>query len=58
MLAQYGSVDEYDLYSRGIGHKAMGVALVIAALGLAGFPPFGTGLGKALSEDAGSAAGG
>lgn len=57
MLAQYGSVDEYDLYGRGRGHKAMGVALVIAALGLAGLPPFGTALGKALSEDAGSAAG-
>ena len=34
MLAQYGSVDEYDLYGRGTGQKAMGVALVIGALGL------------------------
>ncbi len=57
MLAQYGSVDEYDLYGKGTGHKAMGVALVIGALGLAGLPPFGTALGKALSEDAGTAAG-
>jgi multicomponent Na+:H+ antiporter subunit D len=57
MLAQYGSVDEYDLFGRGTGDKFMGVALLIGALGLAGLPPFGTALGKALSEDAGSAAG-
>ena len=57
MLAQYGSVDEYDLYGRGAGGKLMGVALVVGALGLAGLPPFGTALGKALSEDAGGAAG-
>ena len=58
MLAQYGSVDEYDLFGRGTGEKIMGWALVvIGALGLAGLPPFGTALGKALSEDAGTAAG-
>ena len=57
MLARYGSVDEYDLYGVGDGQKAMGVLLIIGALGLAGLPPFGTALGKALSEDAASAAG-
>jgi multicomponent Na+:H+ antiporter subunit D len=57
MLAQYGSVDEYDLYGRGTGDKLIGAALVIGALGLAGLPPFGTALGKALSEEAGTAAG-
>ena len=57
MLAQYGSVDEYDLFGRGTGEKLIGVALVIGALGLAGLPPFGTALGKALSEEAGTAAG-
>jgi multicomponent Na+:H+ antiporter subunit D len=57
MLAQYGSVDEYDLYGRGTAAKLMGGALIIGALGLAGLPPFGTALGKALSEDAGKAAG-
>ena len=57
MLAQYGSVDEYDLFGRGTGDKLIGVALVIGALGLAGLPPFGTALGKALSEEAGTAAG-
>lgn len=57
MLAQFGSVDEYDLFGRGRGHKVMGIALVVGALGLAGLPPFGTALGKALSEDAGTAAG-
>jgi multicomponent Na+:H+ antiporter subunit D len=57
MLAQFGSVDEYDLYGRGKGHNAMGMTLVVGALGLAGLPPFGTALGKALSEDAGTAVG-
>ena len=57
MLAQYGSVDEYDLFGRGTGDKLIGVALVIGALGLAGLPPFGTALGKALGEEAGTAAG-
>jgi multicomponent Na+:H+ antiporter subunit D len=57
MLAQYGSVDEYDLFGKGTGQRIMGVALVVGALGLAGLPPFGTALGKALSEDAGTTAG-
>ena len=35
----------------------MGALLIIGALGLAGLPPFGTALGKALSEDAASTAG-
>ena len=57
MLARYGSVDERELFGAGTGQKAMGILLIIGALGLAGLPPFGTALGKALSEDAGSAAG-
>lgn len=57
MLIRYGSVDEFALYGKGRNHKAMGWILAAAALALSGLPPFGTALGKAISEDAGSAAG-
>jgi multicomponent Na+:H+ antiporter subunit D len=57
MLARYGSVDEYALYGAGRNEKLMGVVLAAAALALSGLPPFGTALGKAISEDAGRAAG-
>ncbi|HWF14873.1 MAG TPA: proton-conducting transporter membrane subunit [Acidimicrobiales bacterium] len=57
MLSRYGSVDELALYGAGRGQKAMGWLLVAGALALAGLPPFGTALGKAVAEDAGSAAG-
>jgi multicomponent Na+:H+ antiporter subunit D len=57
MLALYGSVDEFALYGAGRKEKWMGVVLAVAAFALSGLPPFGTALGKAISEDAGSAAG-
>ncbi len=57
MLARYGSVDEFALFGAGRNEKIMGGVLVAAALALSGLPPFGTALGKAISEDAGSAAG-
>jgi multicomponent Na+:H+ antiporter subunit D len=57
MLVRYGSVDEFALYGAGRNEKIMGVVLAGAALALSGLPPFGTALGKAISEDAGSAAG-
>ena len=53
LLNRYGSVDEFDLYGVGRGQRALGWVLVLAALALAGLPPFGTALGKALGEDAG-----
>jgi multicomponent Na+:H+ antiporter subunit D len=57
MLSRYGSVDEFELYGAGRHQKAMGWLLVAGALALAGLPPFGTALGKAIAEDAGSSAG-
>jgi multicomponent Na+:H+ antiporter subunit D len=57
LLNRYRSVDELDLYGRGRDTRWLSVLFLLAGLGLAGLPPFGTGLGKAVSEEAGSAAG-
>jgi multicomponent Na+:H+ antiporter subunit D len=54
LLSRYRSVDELDLYGRARDHKAAGCAFVLAALALAGLPPFGTALGKSLLDDAGT----
>ena len=53
MLNRYGSVDELDLFGRG-GHEPgdAGGCSSPAGSALAGLPPFGTGLGKAVSEEA------
>jgi multicomponent Na+:H+ antiporter subunit D len=53
MLNRYGSVDEHDLFGRGRNARIIPWLWIGAGLALAGLPPFGTGLGKALSEDAG-----
>jgi multicomponent Na+:H+ antiporter subunit D len=53
LLSRYRSLDELTLYGRGRDHRIAGCAFVLAALGLAGLPPFGTGLGKALLDEAG-----
>ena len=52
MLARYGSVDEHDLFGRGRNARVVPWLWVAGGLALAGLPPFGTALGKALSEDA------
>jgi multicomponent Na+:H+ antiporter subunit D len=52
LLAFYGSVDEHDLFGRARGHHVLGGLWILAALLLAGLPPFGPGLGKALAEHA------
>ncbi|MBM9508402.1 complex I subunit 5 family protein [Actinacidiphila acididurans] len=52
LLDRYGSVDEPGLYGRARELRLVGVLFVIGALALAGLPPFGTGLGKGLTEDA------
>ncbi|HMC70064.1 MAG TPA: complex I subunit 5 family protein, partial [Mycobacteriales bacterium] len=57
MLNRYGSVDEIDLFGRGVDARIMRWLFVVAGLALAGLPPFGTGLGKAVSEEAASHAG-
>lgn len=51
LLSQYGSVDEHGLYGRARGHQVVGLLFVLGALALAGLPPFGSGLGKALAEE-------
>jgi multicomponent Na+:H+ antiporter subunit D len=57
MLSRYGSVDEHDLFGRGRDARVIPWLWVAGGLALAGLPPFGTALGKALSEDAGIKAG-
>jgi multicomponent Na+:H+ antiporter subunit D len=57
VLSRYGSVDEVSLHGRGRDARVMPWLAVVAGLALAGLPPFGTGLGKAISEEALSASG-
>lgn len=52
LLDRYGSVDEHALHGRARELRAVAVLYVVGALSLAGLPPFGTGLGKAVLEDA------
>src|SRR5205823_9772325 len=54
LLSRYRSVDEYELHGRARSDRFTAVLFLLAALALAGLPPFGTGLGKALIERAGS----
>ncbi|MER6386249.1 proton-conducting transporter membrane subunit [Streptomyces sp. NPDC001250] len=53
LLDRYGSVDEHGLYRRGRDLPFVGALFVVGGLGLAGLPPFGTALGKAVAEHAG-----
>jgi multicomponent Na+:H+ antiporter subunit D len=57
LLHCLGSVDELELKGAGRRLPLTGGAFVVGVLGLAGIPPFGTGLGKALIEEAGRQAG-
>ncbi|WDM10675.1 NADH dehydrogenase [Streptomyces lavenduligriseus] len=52
LLDRFGSVDEHSLHGRGRPLRATGVMCAVGALGLAGLPPFGTALGKAVTEEA------
>ncbi|EYT82496.1 NADH dehydrogenase [Streptomyces sp. Tu 6176] len=52
LLDRYGSVDEFTLHGRARRLRGTGAVFAVGALALAGLPPFGTGLGKALSEEA------
>ena len=52
LLARHGSVDEHELHGRARGDGLARWLFPLAALVLAGLPPFGTGLGKAAGEDA------
>ncbi|HEV7208100.1 MAG TPA: complex I subunit 5 family protein [Mycobacteriales bacterium] len=57
MLDRYGGVDEVELWGRGRDARVIPWLFVAGGIALAGLPPFGTGLGKAVSEEAGSHAG-
>jgi multicomponent Na+:H+ antiporter subunit D len=52
LLDRFGSVDEHALHGRARDLRAPGVMFAVGGLALAGLPPFGTGLGKAVSEEA------
>ncbi|MDY0811359.1 complex I subunit 5 family protein [Kitasatospora purpeofusca] len=52
LLDRYGSVDEHGLHGRARELRLVGVLFFAGALALAGLPPFGTGLGKAVAEHA------
>lgn len=52
LLDRYGSVDEHGLHGRARELRLPGALFAVGALALAGLPPFGTGLGKAVTEEA------
>jgi multicomponent Na+:H+ antiporter subunit D len=52
LLDRYGTVDEHALHGRARRLRTVGVLYALGGLGLAGLPPFGTGLGKAVTEEA------
>lgn len=53
LLDRFGSVDEHALHGRARGQlRATAVMFAVGGLGLAGLPPFGTALGKAIAEEA------
>jgi multicomponent Na+:H+ antiporter subunit D len=53
LLSRYESVDEAGLHGRARGDPFLGALFLLGGLALAGLPPFGTGLGKGLIEEAG-----
>lgn len=58
LLNRFSSVDEIELYARGGGPRdPAGWLFVLGGLALAGIPPFGPGLGKAIAEEAAITAG-
>jgi multicomponent Na+:H+ antiporter subunit D len=57
ILNRYGSVDELDLYGRGRNATVLPWLMLLGGFALAGLPPFGPGLGKAVAEEALEAAG-
>lgn len=52
LLHRYHDVDEISLRGKGRELPMTGVIMLLAGLGLAGFPPFGTLFGKSLIEEA------
>lgn len=56
-LHRLGGVDELELFGRARGARWLAATCIVAGLGLGGFPPFGTYVGKQLMEEAARAAG-
>ncbi|QKV91527.1 NADH dehydrogenase [Streptomyces sp. NA02950] len=52
LLDRYSSVDEYELFGRARELPLAGAVFAVGGLALCGLPPFGTGLGKAVAEEA------
>ncbi|MGP3922067.1 complex I subunit 5 family protein [Streptomyces sp. 8N616] len=52
LLDRYASVDEHELYGRARELRLTGALFLLGSLALAGLPPFGTALGKAVAEEA------
>jgi multicomponent Na+:H+ antiporter subunit D len=52
VLHRYGAISERVLHGRARHLEVTGGLLALGGLGLAGLPPFGTGLGKDLTEHA------
>ncbi|HEV7931148.1 MAG TPA: complex I subunit 5 family protein [Actinomadura sp.] len=52
LLNRYETVDEGELHGRGRSMPLTGALFLLAGLGLAGLPPFGTWAGKAVIEHA------
>jgi multicomponent Na+:H+ antiporter subunit D len=57
LLDEYGSVDEAQLHNRARERTGIAWLFLFGGLALAGLPPVGIGLGKAVSEEALSSAG-
>ncbi|HVW81116.1 MAG TPA: complex I subunit 5 family protein [Mycobacteriales bacterium] len=57
LLNRYGSVDEVTLHGKARDAPVLGALFGLGTLALAGMPPFGSGLGKAVGEDALSSSG-
>jgi multicomponent Na+:H+ antiporter subunit D len=57
LLDRHGTVDEDELHGQATGHRVEAAAFVVAGLALAGLPPFGTALGKSITEEALGSAG-
>ncbi|MFD3419158.1 complex I subunit 5 family protein [Streptomyces decoyicus] len=52
LLDRFGSVDELQLHGKGHELRWAGALFGVGGLALAGLPPFGTALGKAVIEEA------
>src|ERR1700712_3389943 len=52
LLHRYATISERQLHGKGRHLEITGGLVVLGGLGLAGLPPFGTGLGKAIAEHA------